>query len=413
MENKLVAATNSKVINYIPDDKVSNNYIPDDIAFSILSKLPLKSFKRFECVQKSWSLLFKKHQFRTMFYINLFSNSHRGSYYDGASLFLRVFEHNKYNIYSLFGERFENKVELNHLNPFANYFNFQIYGFGSINGILCLYDNRYCDTIVLWNPNTQEIKSIPPSPVDLDESRIADVAKDFGGLDVLYFLHGFGYDDRIDDYKLIRYIYIMGKHPDDGVISLDLLKYISLHSSWEIYSLRNNSWRKLNVNMPYSLDFFEGTKVYLDGVCHWLCKEESYAGCLVSFCLSNEEFFITPIPSKYDYFEFSSRRINLVVLNEYIALISYHEDMNFHISILGEFGIKESWTKLLIIRPLFCVERPIGVGAKGEIFVLSEDEELVCLDISMQTVEELGFKEKDCRIIIYKESNLPIGGISN
>jgi hypothetical protein len=87
--------------------------------------------------------------------------------------------------------------------------------------------------------------------------------------------------------------------------------------------------------------------------------------------------------------------------------------MNFHISILGEFGIKESWTKLLIIRPLFCVERPIGVGAKGEIFVLSEDEELVCLDISMQTVEELGFKEKDCRIIIYKESNLPIGGISN
>jgi molecular chaperone HtpG len=91
MENKLVAATNSKVINYIPDDKVSNNHIPDDIAFSILSKLPLKSFKRFECVQKSWSLLFKKHQFRTMFYINLFSNSHRGSYYDGASLFLRVF----------------------------------------------------------------------------------------------------------------------------------------------------------------------------------------------------------------------------------------------------------------------------------------------------------------------------------
>jgi hypothetical protein len=53
------------------------------------------------------------------------------------------------------------------------------------------------------------------------------------------------------------------------------------------------------------------------------------------------------------------------------------------------------------------------VGPKGEIFVLREDEELVCLDISMKTVEELGFKEKDCRIIIYKESNLPIEGISN
>jgi hypothetical protein len=161
--------------------------------------------------------------------------------------------------------------------------------------------------------------------------------------------------------------------------------------------------------MPYSLGYFEGTQVYLDGVCHWLCE----AGSLVSFYFSNEEFLITPIPSNYDYFLFVARRINLVVLNEYIGLISYHEDMNFHISVLGEFGIKESWTELFIITPLFCVERPIGVGTKGEIFILRKDKKLVCLDLSMQTVEELGYKEKDCRIIIYKESNLPIGGISN
>ncbi|WJX26031.1 hypothetical protein P8452_15010 [Trifolium repens] len=399
MENKLVAATNSTV----------SNYIPGDISILILSKLPLKSLKRFECVQKSWYLLFKQHQFMTIFYINLFSNSHRGSYYDGSSLFLRVFKHNKYDIYSLSGKRFENKVKLNCLNPLANDFNFQFYSFGSINGIFCLYDNHYCGTIVLWNPNTQESKSIPPSPVDLVESGITDVAKDFVSLDVLYFPHGFGYDDRIDDYKVIRYICILGKHPYKGVIPLDLLKDNPLHSSWEIYSLRNNSWRKLNVNMPYSLGYFEGTQVYLDGVCHWLCE----AGSLVSFYLSNEEFFITPIPSNYDYFVFVARRINLVVLNEYIGLISYHEDMNFHISVLGEFGIKESWTELFIITPLFCVERPIGVGTKGEIFILRKDKKLVCLDLSMQTVEELGYKEKDCRIIIYKESNLPIGGISN
>jgi hypothetical protein len=53
------------------------------------------------------------------------------------------------------------------------------------------------------------------------------------------------------------------------------------------------------------------------------------------------------------------------------------------------------------------------VGTKGEIFILRKDKKLVCLDLSMQTVEELGYKKKDCRIIIYKESNLPIGGISN
>ncbi|MCH83843.1 F-box protein [Trifolium medium] len=217
-----------------------------------------------------------------------------------------------------------------------------------------------------------------------------------------------------DDYKVIRYVSVLGERPDCGDLSLNLLEDISLHSSWEIYSLRSNSWRKLDVDMPYSLHCMEGTEVFLDGVCHWLCEEDSSAGpCLVSFYLSNEVFFITPITSNDDYFVFEAWWINLVVLNVSVALFSYHEDMTFHISILGEFGMEESWTKLLIVGPLSCVERPIGVGTKGEIFFIRKDEELVWLDLSTQMIDELGFKEEDYRIIIYKESNLPIGGISN
>jgi molecular chaperone HtpG len=45
---KSMGATNAKV----------SNHIPEDLAFSILSKLPLKSLKRFGCVRKSWTLLF-------------------------------------------------------------------------------------------------------------------------------------------------------------------------------------------------------------------------------------------------------------------------------------------------------------------------------------------------------------------
>jgi molecular chaperone HtpG len=74
--------------------------------------------------------------------------------------------------------------------------------------------------------------------------------------------------------------------------------------SWEIYSLRS-----------------DGTQVYMDGVCHWLCEEdyEEYEGydytCLVSFYLSNEEFFVTPIPSyEDDCFDTKASWINLAVL---------------------------------------------------------------------------------------------------
>ncbi|RHN62782.1 hypothetical protein MtrunA17_Chr4g0051131 [Medicago truncatula] len=88
-----------------------------------------------------------------------------------------------------------------------------------------------------------------------------------------------------------------------------LLRDVSLDSLWEVYSLRSNSWRKLDVDMPYSLECKEGTQVYMDEVCHWLCEDDyessekhnSPSGpCLVSFYLSNEVFFVTPIPSDLD-----------------------------------------------------------------------------------------------------------------
>ncbi|AES92463.1 putative F-box domain-containing protein [Medicago truncatula] len=389
----------------------SSAYIPDDISFSILSKLPLKSFKRFECVRRSWSLLFQTQQFIRTFLFN----SHRFSYYNGSSLLLRDFEFGKNDFYSIFGERFQNKVKLDFPNPFANHCDFVILGFGSVNGIICLHEDDYYGKTVLWNPSTNTIKLIPPTPNEFIESSISNSnVEDFVRIIDTYYNHGFGYDELINDYKLICYVCIDVEYADHGVMSLD--------SFWEIYSLRTNSWRILDVDMPYSLSipYSEGSKVYMDGVCHWLCEvhEDNLHGpCLVSFYLSNEMFFITPISSNLDdCFDVQALWITLAVLNGCIALISYHEEStNFHISILGEFGVIESWTKLFIVGPLSYVEHPIGVGTKGEIFFVRKDKEVALFDLCSQMIEELGHKVMfpQChRIIIYKESISPIGGIS-
>jgi hypothetical protein len=55
------------------------------------------------------------------------------------------------------------------------------------------------------------------------------------------------------------------------------------------------------------------------------------------------------------------------------------------------------------------------VGAKGEIFFIRKDKELVWLDLSSQMFVELGYKGAglSSQITMYKECNLPIGGISN
>jgi F-box interacting protein len=367
------------------------------------------------------SLLFQNHHFINMFRINLFSDTHRCSYYDEASLLLKVHVQDKYDLYSLSGERFQNKVKLNCSNLFRDRFYTLSFGFGSINGILCLYEDSYFGQTILWNPATKTIKRLPYSLVIDSIESDEKVYNDFVSLTAETHLHGFGYDDLTDDYKVIRYVTFTGEHAGYGCISIEELNYEALYPFWEIYSLRSNSWKKLDYDMPPTSLYKEGTQVYMDGVCHWLSEEDCAAGsCLVSFYLSKEVFITTPIPGDEDDddFVFKASWINLVVVNGFIALISYHEDMTFHISIVGELGIEESWTKLLIVGPMPCVKYPIGAGTKGEIFFIREDEELVWFDLRKtfpQMTVELGYKGvgDTSQIIVYKENILPLGGISN
>nr|XP_012567567.1 putative F-box protein At3g16210 [Cicer arietinum] len=369
------------------DYKVSN-HIHDDVVLSILSKLPLKSLKRFTCVCKSWIHLFENPYFITMFCNNLISRYH--SFYDDTCLLLKhTFPgEDDCTMFLLSGERFDSKLKLDWPHPFQeNSTNIEILGSG-INGILCLYKVNHTP-IVLWNPATEEFKAIPPNPVE-----------DLCNFTTLVTLHGFGYDYIRDDYKVIRsvdFISTLTHSEHDTTMRPQPL--------WEIYSVRMNCWMKLNVDMPPRYVSNAGGDVYMNGACHWwgVTNNEMH---LVSFDLSNEFFLTTPLPAyAYDSFEWVEK--HLVVLNMSIAMISnYATTASFHISVLGEFGVKESWTKLFIIGPLPCLEHPIGVGKRGDIFFNKDDNELVCFDLSNGKIEKIGIKGRlfCCQMVIYKKS---------
>jgi len=102
-------------------EKVSN-HILEDLALSVLSKLPLKSLKLFRCVNKTWSRLFENSHFMTMFWTN--SLSIPNPYYNDISLLLHqvvytpeIPQTNCY-LYSLSAQRFENIVKFDLPNPF-------------------------------------------------------------------------------------------------------------------------------------------------------------------------------------------------------------------------------------------------------------------------------------------------------
>jgi molecular chaperone HtpG len=360
------------------EKKVSNgsNYVYDDIVFYILSKLPLKSIKRFSCARKSWSRLFENPNFTKMFIIN----SH--PLYHDACLNLSQspefpISHDLNNFYLLSGDKFQNKLKLNFPPPFLDPQFSIIRILDCVNGILRIIGKT---VVVFWNPATEEVKVIPPSQLEFS-CRIMD--------------HGFGYDHVKDDYKIIQYVDVVEGHDP----------------FWEIYSLKNDSWRKMDIDMPSRVNF---DNVSLNGICHWLGEaNDNYDIVVVSFHLGNEVCFVTPLPS-LEEMDYDSDNVKLQVLNGSVVVIVNHiETKSFHISILGEIGVKESWVRLFDIGPLSCIMRPIIVWNKGNIIV-RKDDQLACFDLTTGVIEEIGVKaEQFCHIFIYKKNLLPFGVIDN
>jgi len=338
-----------------------------------------------------------------MFCNNLMSTTNA----DACRVFLKHMIRSRgyhYSMYLLSGEKFQNKVKLDWPPPFQED-DSNVFILGScINGIVCLFRFDHI-TVVLWNPATHEFKLVPSDliqpPPDYSTSAI---------------LHGFGYDHVQDDYKIIRSVNILPYHKFQRK-SPDMKTRPNI--LWQIYSLRKNIWRKLNVNITIRRHSGSGVgfEVYLNGVCHWFGTIDNKEPFVVSFNLSSEVFFITPFPLEYVHggFRFGSWNNHLVVLNESIAMISKDEKAySLHIYILGEVGVKNSWTKLFIVGPLPCLDFLIGAGKTGDIFFRKQDDELAYVDISTQKVEEIGAKGGlfFCHIGIYKE-NLQIGCLNN
>ncbi|RDX69689.1 hypothetical protein CR513_51162, partial [Mucuna pruriens] len=183
-------------------------------------------------------------------------------------------------------------------------------------------------------------------------------------------------------------IHIHGKSDTCSEYNTSYLRYGDWpHNLWEIYSLRSNSWTKLDIDMP-KVDCSSETCLYLDGKCHWLGSKvgdpdiyETREMFLASFDLSNDVFFTTfvpkDIPLDIDDFDSTFVQNQLVLLNGSIAIIStYSGTTRFQILVLGQLGAKESWTKLFIGWPLLDVGYFMGIGKKGmidELGVQSKD----------------------------------------
>ncbi|CAN0929855.1 F-box protein CPR1 [Linum grandiflorum] len=301
------------------DDRSSATYyFPEHIVINILQWLPtLSCIGRFRCVCRSWrNLLSDPNVIRKIIFHKSSDDQKKFQVLISGRRHGARFSSVLYSIYSY--------ETLRPIEELVTPVELEARVVGCCDGIFCLArttrdDNgNYHHNTVLWNPATSEIKIIPPGPYHpCHSSRV-----------FLYLRAertGFGYDPKTDDYKVVRVMEFEDSTTEDD----DIYQYHYDSAQFyygptpliftEVYSLKNDSWKTLNVATHSAVDKYiydtlahemENLNQQWDNSrnqkCYWFRREESPGICaVISFDMSTEMFeFVTfPHPTSLTHHE--------------------------------------------------------------------------------------------------------------
>ncbi|KAK9741604.1 hypothetical protein RND81_03G116700 [Saponaria officinalis] len=337
--------------------------IPQELMVNILSRLPAKSIGRCRCVSKPWRCLLsevhfiKAHLDRTT------------EFMDNRLLMLISSESNTlYNAsiaHNSLGEITALATELG----FVTSSEFRTEGMPFCNGLILMQDDM--GKRLLVNPTTKEVRDLPVSPYALDPH-------------ASFTMYGLGYDHVSDDYKVVT------------------LSYYDTYNEYEpectemfvnVYSGRSGTWKQ-GESSPYDHAVGHVTAgVFFGGRIHWLATRTSdYSSVIVGFDLTEEKFHELPAPSFIDGHNFVLNR--LVVLGGCLTIFPLRPKIETDIWMMKEYGVKESWTKFLIVddevselAPLLCM------AGQREVVVVVKDEGTFYEKLMMYNLDSATFKD--------------------
>ncbi|KAJ0427924.1 putative F-box domain-containing protein [Helianthus annuus] len=286
--------------------------IPPEIITDILYRLPAKSLARFKSVSKNWQSQisdpqFIKHHQNTLNHHHLICNSHNTSLYS-----LPINPDNQSD---------QTPKNITCLSPHTDIFIFH----GSCNGlVLCSTDDCInCHSLVVFNPTTRELVTIPESGYDVISNLLE--------IDIMY---GFGYDSVTDDYKVVTVSYFHYNYlvaPGDMCVC--------------VYSLGEGNWRRVDDSV---YDHSHGRSlpgVLVNGVLHWVaCRGSDGLRVIVGFSLADETFSEVASPEFGDRGDvLSKRECRLVVVGETLGV--FFGDV---VWVMNEYGVRESWVEIVM-----------------------------------------------------------------
>ncbi|PIN12079.1 hypothetical protein CDL12_15316 [Handroanthus impetiginosus] len=298
----------TEMVNNLVGGSIPLPNLPEEIITEILLRLPVKALLKFRCVSKLWLSLISSPQFiKTHLKISTKNN---------------IYSHNRLILSS--GPR-PNVFHTFSLNPKIDEYSYvdtllfdyplsvdqdeRIRIVGSCNGLVCgVLD---LGNVVLWNPSTRKLKKLPNS----------------GSLRGTHY--GFGYDESNDDYKVVQ-TYWIDRDPD------------VYETRVEVYSSRTNSWRFVNWPGGY---IFDGPGVFVKGAIHWKVHydDDTKNWVVIAQNVTTETCSNLQLPMSAND---DDAHVMLGVCGGCLsASYSYRNYMD--IWVMKEYGVKESWSKIV------------------------------------------------------------------
>ncbi|KAL3627523.1 hypothetical protein CASFOL_028886 [Castilleja foliolosa] len=310
----------------------ANAELPEELIAVILSKLPVKSLLQFKSVCKSWYSLIKSPYFIDIHLNN--SSNHK------CIMIRRCIEAQiQYFPRTLSFHSHETLADGIQMNTpfFPNSFGFYNFS-GPCNGLICMTKNN--DQILIINPATREFRSlfVPQNSYHFDTV-------------------AFGFDPNSGEYKVV----MIGLHYDQRCVStFDEHLYYGTSPKYQT-----------GIVFPDPFNYSQKS-ITLNGAFHWMPVSAYRNVRILSFRISDEVIEPIPLPGFYSW-EHDNHVGELFVLNKSLALIFYYLYECYEISVMNEYGVKDSWAKLVKLGPMPFAYFPLA-------FWHSNDEDMLLLE---------------------------------